>query len=128
MVPTRMSPNCLWFCICVSSSDGPSADRAHAEEARVGRRIELVQRGGVALGEQGVGVARALPDFVGPRGEGTARESTGSDGKAARQAERFHAQPAGAGEGGGVERGAAHGLVRSARMWRRNRAGWTTLK
>src|SRR5450432_3263223 len=90
--------------------DGPTAGGAHAEEARVGRWIELVQRDGIAQGEQGVGRARAFPDFVGPWGEGGGeggREIEAAGWQASGEAERFHAEPSSAGEGCGVERGAA---------------------
>src|ERR1035441_9187741 len=83
--------------------DGPTARGAHAQKTRVGGRIESIQGGGVALGEQGVGGARALPDFVCPWGE-RGGEVARHDRQAAAQTECFHAQPASAGEGGGVER------------------------
>ena len=53
-------------------------------------------------------MARVLPGFVRPRGE-AGGEVEGFGRQAARQSESFHAEPTGAGEGGGVERSAAHG-------------------
>ena len=88
--------------------DGPSAGGAYAQEARVGRRIQLIQRGGIALGEQRIGTRASGSQTWSAHGAnaGLEIERVGRP-YGTRQAERLHAQPSRAGEGGGIERDAA---------------------